>query len=323
MKQIFNKLFFGIIFLLGLILVPQYKTSATMLALNGGGGGGGGGGTVITPTTGGTVTTNEISLTVGLDHTTTSPYTGSKNMVLTSSASVNVCSNTSFNLRLSADISGPLTKNVGNIFDQGAVGGQVIARTTNIVAPTVSGSYNLNLTAERYDPSGTGLKDDAGQIVISGYDVDITTSTGGRYLVTTNYRGRVTKLITYNSGADVTSSAQFILTNYNFTLTSTSYVYTAFSMGEASVKTYTSSIPFSVGAPSVMVTKTSVAAIPSGSTDTIKWTSTYANNCKVCKIDNANTGVDCPGFPGGTSGQFSTTQLTSTTKYYIKCDNLP
>jgi hypothetical protein len=241
-------------------------------------------------------------------------------MVLSSSASVSVCSNTSFNLRVNADITGPQSVSVGTLLDQGAVGGQVIAVNRNITAPTKSGSYSLNVTAERYDPSGYALKDFSGSIQASAYDYEIVTSYDTHYYITTNYRGRITKVTTtggYETPIEYITNVT-LKDIYGNTMTVPE-------IGDEVVKSYSSTIPFEIGKPTVSVTKSSQAAIPSGTKDTVTWDSTYANKC-ICYNEAAYTtrckneaGSD---VPSAKSGTFITGVLTSDKTYYFKCDNL-
>lgn len=317
MKQTFNKFSLGILLVIGfgLILVPEHKADSTYAIVEqmNGGGGGGGGTTTTTTTTGAVVYTGAITLNASLDKNV--PYTGSQNVVISASASVSACSNTDLNLRVSGNVTGPSTVSVGNILNAATVGSTTIADTASFKAPSKSGSYTLNLTADRYDPSGYVLMDSYNTPI--SYQTDATfTSNGSTYLVSTNYRGRITKVKQngYDLGDYVVAYASD-LKDYDGSTVIAKLI------SEDIIKTYTSTINFEVAPTTVTVGKTSVTAIPSGSTDTITWESAYATHCNTCKMNDPVNGPNCPNFTPGLTGSFKTTQLTSTTTYYIKCDN--
>jgi len=317
MKQTFNKFSFGILFVLGfgLLLIPDHKADSTYALVQemNGGGGGGGGSTTTTTTTGTVVYTGAITLNASLNKNV--PYTGSQNVVISASASVSACSNTDLNLRVRGNVTGPSTVNVGTILDKATVGSTVIADTASFKAPSKSGSYTLNLTADRYDPSGYVLTDG------SNYPLTFQTervikSNGTVFSVYTNYRGRITKVM--ENGYEV---SDYVLAYASDLEDIDGSTVLAKLIGDDVIKTYTSSIYFEVAPTTVTVGKTSVTAIPSGSTDTITWESTYATHCSTCKMNDPVNGPNCPNFTPGLSGSFQTNQLNSTTTYYIKCDN--
>lgn len=302
MKQIFNKFFLGALFILGFgfLFIPSHDVNANMLAameMNGGGGGGGGSGGGSSTTTATTPAYGTISLTVTPDKTT--PYTASTDMVVSSTASVAVCSNTSLNLKVTGDITGPSTLNVGTLLDQKVVGNQTLAGNSTIVIPSTPGDYVFNITATRYDQSGYVLREGSSLSVpitnVSSYKVENGSEV---FYIDTNYRGRITKIKDTN-GYDVDIYAllyETLTADNGYGATSLSVA----SIGEEAIKTYSISFNFSVVAPTPVAstpltvtvsatnldktpqeTKASALTVPKDTSVQISWSSsTNATSCK-------------------------------------------
>jgi len=248
MKQTFNKFSLGIFFVLvfGFMLIPNNNANAMLVAvqmdMNGGGGGGGGGSTG--GDTGGTTTpalTGAISLTVSPDKST--PYVAGSNMVLSATASVAVCSNTSLNLKVTGDISGPETKSAGTFLDQSAVGGQLLAVNSNVTLPKTPGTYKFNITATRYDQSGLALQSVVGsKIMINAVNFKVI-SQGSPFYINSNYRGKITS-ITNSAGYNVSLNTIAGDVPGNDGL-----LYDVVSIGADPIKTYSTSFDFTISAP--------------------------------------------------------------------------
>lgn len=331
MKQMFNNrayvltvLFFAVAF-----IFVGYKTiEATMIAVMEMNGGGGGGGTTTTTTTSGT-TVNTGAITLNVVPDSNQPYTGSKPITLSSSASVAVCSNTALNLKVTANVTGPgnYSSSWGTLLDKATVGGTTVANNSTFTAPTQSGDYTINLTATRYDPAGYVLTDNYGNALTYRTDMTVLDDNGSTFYVDTNYRGRITR-VAYTSGGS--NSGEFLIYYAENPHDQDGFELASSLIGEEAIKTYTSSINFTVGKPEAFINKESVQAIPYGTSDNVEWWQKYSNHC-YCYTDAAYTkrckGINANGaeyeVPGGLTGSFTTTRLQSSTTYYIKCDNLP
>ncbi len=330
MQIINNVKYFSLVLLTALfVFIPLKQTSATMLAvaeMNGGGGGGGGTTTGSTTTTSGsTISYGTISLTVTPN--SDQPYTGSSPITLSSTASVAVCSNTELDLRVVAENVSPSgkTTNWGNLFDQHTAGGVQIIKNNTFTTSSEVGVNTVNLTATRYDPSGYSLEYEGGG-VISGASYTEVKAFGTTYYVSTNYRGKIISVGSSYGSSDVPADLIKNASDDGSLSYGGSSARSNLLLDEP-IKTYTTSFTYTVGQPTVQVTKNSVQAIPSGTKDTVSWTSTYANNC-TCYISTnyieANRCKDENGtvVPKGKTGNFKTETLTSNRTYYIKCDNL-
>lgn len=325
MRQIFNKytlgvflvLSFGILLIYGKEVVADY---AVVMEMNGGGGGGGSG-TATTTTSGTTIYTSAISLNVQFDKST--PYKPAESMILTSTASVNVCSNTALNLRVTGNITGPQSMSVPTILDQSAVGGQVLASTVNLTAPTTPGAYTLNVLATRYDKAGYVLNNISGPMKdLADHRIQGGTSV---FYVSTNYRGRITQV--KNESGSIISEYSIVygsLTDgYGTEALSTSTI------GEDIIKTYTSSVYFTVVVPSVKVYANetrSTTQININSDLRISWDSTDASWC-TCKYTNADvTNADCTPTVGPTAGtgiwakEYPYKNMTKDTVFSVHCE---
>lgn len=311
------------------ITVPSYQVKANMLAvaeMNGGGGGGGGSTGSTTTTSGSTVAYGTISLTVTPN--SDQPYTGSSPITLSSNASVSVCSNTELDLKVTAQNVSPIgtVTDWGTLFDQHTVGGVQIIKSNTFTTSSDSGVNTVNLTATRYDPSGYSIEYSGGQVLTSLYSAEVV-AYGSTYYVSTNYRGRILSVGSLSGYNNVSIDLIKNASDDNSLSYGGSIIESKYMSSEA-IKTYTMSFTYTVGTPSVSVTKTSTQAIPFGTTDKVFWSSNYATHC-TCYTDPSFTnrckdkgGNIVPQAIKNTIG-FETEVLSESKTYYIKCDNLP
>ena len=313
MKQI-SKIFFGLLFGLGFILVPSYRADAQMQTMESGdlgGGGGGGGGTTTAPAP--VVHAGAISLVVNLDHPS---YSLNAIISVATTASVDTCTNTITNLVIKGSV---LNSGVAptTIINQNVTGGNSIAQSTSFMAPSVAGDYTLRIEATDYLLGDYYLTDNYGQnLVFTNHVLNMYGSYTKTIIVTTNTDGKVMDIHDeYNnvfSPSILSNSDVLYDPSINQRVTASQHT------GQL-LRTMTMDIPFTVvaaAAPTVTVTADQ-SVLPTNNTGTtIRVRSTNANSCT--RTDDNGTTTPVAVLP---TDAFNTYHLDKTTTYTVTCSN--
>lgn len=270
MKKLFNVFIIGTFVFAILLVLPNISNASTMaLDMEADDSTGGGGGSTLTSTSTPPPTpASTINLTYNIDKST---YAPGENVVLSTSVSRSVCSNTLSTIKVEGYIVG--FGSYTTVLNRTVAGGTVISGTKTYTAPSTAGNYTMRVRANVYAPAyyEAEFKDSGNRTV--GYVSGLTIR-------------------------EVRTEADLLL---NDMPAGTTYVIKYHPAGTIVLDSATFDIPFTVLA-SVPVTAdivvvingqeyNSSTTIPAGTAVQVYWTSTNANSCVAKGLNSMGSDI--------------------------------